>query len=210
MNADGSGAADVAAWQQRRDVDAAVAACAQPGAADAALDAALKAALDSMAGRGAGNSGSEECGRRPAAACPCAAVVTVLTWSSVHRRDWDAADDYQDSDDCGSSPEAACGSGQDGPPPSFSRIDLALPPAQLKRRFPRFPGTAAALEVNLRAGAAWQPVSGMCRFLYATSCCELLGHHTGVRGAQARRSTSQPAGSTRLPASALALRRTWR
>lgn len=161
------------------------------------------AALATAAARSAGAAA-------PAAACPCAAVVTVLTWSNVHRRDWGAADDYQDSDDRSSSPEAACGSGRDGPPPSFSRIDLALPPAQLKRRFPRFPGTAAALEVNLRAGAAWHPVSSMCRSWHATSRGELCWHHTGVPGAQARRSTSQPAGSMRSPASASAPRRTWR
>ena len=210
MNADGSGAADVAAWRQRQDVEAAAAACAQPGAADVALDAALDAALDSVAGRGAGDGGSEECARRPAAAHPCAAVVIVLTWPNVHRRDWDAADDYQDSDDRSSSPEAACGSGRDGPPPSFSRIDLALPPVQLTRRFPRFPGTAAALEVNLRAGAAWHLVACMRRFWHATACGELCWHLTGIPGAQARRSTSQPAGSMRSPASASAPRRTWR
>ncbi|KAK9821569.1 hypothetical protein WJX81_005489 [Elliptochloris bilobata] len=122
VNADGSDAADVAAWKQRRAVDAA-AVRAQPDAVEAALDAAL----DGFARRGADDD---------------------------RRNDWDAMDDYQDSGTCSPSPAAACSSEQDDHPPSFSRIDLSLPPAQLRRKFPRFPGTSTALEVDLRAGEA--------------------------------------------------------
>ena len=38
------------------------------------------------------------------------------------------------------------------PPPSFSRVDLSLPPAELKRRFPLFPGVGAALVAEVGAG----------------------------------------------------------
>jgi hypothetical protein len=39
-----------------------------------------------------------------------------------------------------------------GPPPSFSHVDLSLPPAQLAARFPLFPGKHTALVVELVAG----------------------------------------------------------
>lgn len=38
------------------------------------------------------------------------------------------------------------------PPPSFSGVQLDLPQAELRRRFPRFPGLAAAAVVVLQAG----------------------------------------------------------
>jgi len=66
----------------------------------------------------------------------------------------EAADDYQDSgDECGSEPGAGRGAAGDDDPPGFSRVDLAAPAAQLRRRFPRFPGLDAAVEVQLHAGA---------------------------------------------------------
>jgi hypothetical protein len=46
---------------------------------------------------------------------------------------------------------AAC-AGAGTEPPSFSKVELALPAAQLKQRFPRFPGLGAAKEVVVEAG----------------------------------------------------------
>lgn len=39
-------------------------------------------------------------------------------------------------------------------PPSFSRIDVSLPPRQLRSRFPLFPGIGSCLECEVRAGQA--------------------------------------------------------
>lgn len=40
----------------------------------------------------------------------------------------------------------------EAPPPSFSQVQLGLPEAELRQRFPRFPGLAAASVVVLQAG----------------------------------------------------------
>lgn len=48
---------------------------------------------------------------------------------------------------------AVAGGGEDEPPPpSFSRVDLSLPAAELKRRFPLFPGAGAAVVAEVAAG----------------------------------------------------------
>lgn len=39
-----------------------------------------------------------------------------------------------------------------GEPDSFSKLDLSLPPAKLRAKFPEFPGVKAALEVDMEAG----------------------------------------------------------
>jgi hypothetical protein len=37
-----------------------------------------------------------------------------------------------------------------GEPPSFSRVDLQLPAAEVRRHFPHFPGVEAAVECEVR------------------------------------------------------------
>ncbi|KAL4437367.1 hypothetical protein ABPG75_004506 [Micractinium tetrahymenae] len=61
--------------------------------------------------------------------------------------DWGAIDDFDALEAPQPSPAAAAGD-----PESFSRVDLHLPDAQLKRQFPLFPGKAAALECEVQAG----------------------------------------------------------
>lgn len=57
-------------------------------------------------------------------------------------------DDFEELDGEGGGPAAGAG----GDPPSFSRVDLSLPPRELRARFPLFPGAAAALECEVGEG----------------------------------------------------------
>ena len=43
----------------------------------------------------------------------------------------------------------------DAAPPSFSQVDLAASPAEVKQRFPLFPGRHKALTCTVHAGVLW-------------------------------------------------------
>lgn len=82
----------------------------------------------------------------------------------------DFQDDYVDSDEepSASSKQTAKRGGSNGarskgedhagrgteepPPPSFSLVNLSLPPEEIAARFPLFPGIEASLDVILEAG----------------------------------------------------------
>lgn len=69
---------------------------------------------------------------------------------------------------------AGAGAGTGSEPPSFSKVDLSLPAAQLKQRFPRFPGLAAAKEVVVEAGQMlYLPAGAEQCCLVATGDCLL-------------------------------------
>lgn len=68
----------------------------------------------------------------------------------------------------GEAAAARTAAGTGAEPPSFSKVDLALPAAQLKQRFPRFPGLGAAKEVVVEAGQLlYLPAGG-------GSCCRCM------------------------------------
>ncbi|KAF8072806.1 jmj4 [Scenedesmus sp. PABB004] len=166
---------DVRLWQARHGADAAAAAAGDSDAdsgAEAALEAQLEAMLDegaALGGRGGddyvgsddpapdddddddgsqGDSGSDSdddgdaSGRQRGGGKRHAKTLGSALLPAAKRR-------------AGGAPPAAPAAPRratEPPPPSFSGVDLSLPPAELRRRFPRFPGLAAASEVVLRAG----------------------------------------------------------
>ncbi|KAI8469384.1 MAG: cupin-like domain-containing protein [Monoraphidium minutum] len=123
--ADGSDAGEASRWLARRAAEAAV------------------AAAEAAAARG---------GRGAAAALRAAeARLEAILDGEL---DGGGSDDYDD--DClGATGSNDHGGGvkHDGPPPpSFSRVDMTLPPAELRRRFPRFPGARGAVVAEVAAG----------------------------------------------------------
>lgn len=133
--ADGSDAKEVAAWRAKREAHeelAAAEAAVQRGEAGAAARlAAAERALDDV-------------------------LEAALQ---------DAFDDDEAMFDDFEAMERAAAGSRGGPagngdsesdldPPSFSKIDMSLPPAALRSRFPLFPGVEAALECEVRAGQA--------------------------------------------------------
>ncbi|KAK9814629.1 hypothetical protein WJX72_009022 [[Myrmecia] bisecta] len=139
--ADGSDAQDVEAWQRLK-------------AAEAALTEAEKAVQR-------GDKGSQRRLAQAEARLEAALDTALDEFEGLDDDFSDSADEL--SDEGGSGPAghsnskraraAATANGkQEGEPPSFSRIDLALPDAQLRAKFPLFPGKAAALECEVRAG----------------------------------------------------------
>ncbi len=69
----------------------------------------------------------------------------------------DFYDEYVDSEAESEEADQAASGRQmlppDQEPHSFSRVDLAASPSQLATDFPDFPGTSAALDVEVNAGA---------------------------------------------------------
>lgn len=142
-------------WEARHTADAAAAAADDD--ADDLLEQQLEAMLDEEAGC------SDEEGLQD-------------DYVDSGDLDTDSASDDDDDDDVGlvsrkasagrkinkgskskgnppkTSANASQGNNVEPPPPSFSQIDLSLPESELRRRFPRFPGVAAAQEVVLQAG----------------------------------------------------------
>jgi hypothetical protein len=133
---------EVAHWRARRAAEAAVATAEAAvargargaAAALAAAEAQLEAVLDGALGGGAGDASDDFAG---------------LEDDYVND---DAPDAWRAAGSKVSGAAAGAAAGDEPPPPSFSRVDLSLPPAKLSRRFPRFPGPTAALSVEVAAG----------------------------------------------------------
>jgi hypothetical protein len=165
---------EVRRWRARRDAEAAVAAAEAalarraPGAA-AALTAAerrLEAALDGCLGDG--DEGFEVVGEDDYVESEAdegpsdldSDLDSALEANGKRKRRGGAANGGSGGVKKKKGQGKAQGKGKGGgvviedgePPPSFSRVDVRLPPAELRRRFPKFPGLEAALAVEVAAG----------------------------------------------------------
>ncbi|PRW60895.1 ion channel [Chlorella sorokiniana] len=83
--------------------------------------------------------------------------------------DFDALDDFDAMEEAVPPPRPAAA----GDPDSFCKVDLNLPDAQLKKKFPQFPGKAAALECIVEAGQMLYLPAGWFHEVtsYATDDC---------------------------------------
>eukprot|EP00892_Ulva_mutabilis_P010350 jgi/Ulvmu1/7688/UM038_0120.1 len=147
---DGADAADVLRWQlkQRADGAAGVDAASSGNDDEARVEAALEAALAAVGGDDCSDEGSMP------SADDSEGEQELFTGS------WARASPDEDEQELAAGGVSLAveaercdgATADDAAPDSFSQVDMALPEEELRRRFPRFPGAAAATEVTLHAG----------------------------------------------------------